>query len=204
MSIRFGASPSPAKAGFSLVEVLVAAFLGSLVLYVILTLLIPALKMSALGTTKVDLDGRASMTEQRIIRALRASPRAGVMAHHEPARPAPPVIQLLSSHPLEGTIADSKQKWAQYLNVFHWQGRTLTESRVPLAEMPVKATVLPLDPLLAALADDATERRFVIDDVVNFTVTVGEGPRVDFSVTLEKDKDKLVIERTVFLVNSSQ
>ncbi len=184
------------KPGFTLVEVLVAAFLGGLVLYVIITLLIPALRLSALGTTRVDLDGRASMFEQRLIRALRATPRTGIMEDGGPER------QVLSTHPVLGTVADSKQKWAPYLTVFERRDDRLVEFRVPLNPIPDKATVLALEPLLAALT--TAELRFQIEDVTDFTVKIDKGPRVDFSFTLEKDKDKLVVERSVFLVNSSQ
>lgn len=199
-------TPSAAKLrrGFTLLEVMVAAFLAGLILHVIISLLIPALKLSALGTTRVDLDGRATAAETRLIRALRATCRSGVLIHPPdgPVEDGDVQMRVLSTHPVEGTLADSVQRWANHLDVFVWQDRQLLEQRVPLQGLQLKATALQIDFLVPALANG--ERRFTITDVTDFRAQLTEGARIDFSFTLEKGKDKLEVQRTVFMVNSSQ
>ena len=182
--------------GLSLVEVLVAAMLGSVVLYVIVTTLVPVLRASALGTARVDLDQRGTLAATRLIKALRATTRSGVMTGSLNG------VQALSTHPLQGAAADSGQQWASYLRVFSWKGQTLTESEVPLSSPPTTATALSLPALLAAL--DTSPPRFSVNNVTQFSVTLDAEPRVHFHLLLEKGKDKLDIERTVFFVNSSQ
>lgn len=189
-------SRTPWRQGFTLLEVLVSAFLGALVLYVLITLLIPAMRMSALGTTRVDLDQRATLLEQRLIRSLKSTNRAGVMtASHEGG-------VLLTTHPIEGSLTGSKQKWADYLVLFSWENKQLTESRTALEEPPIKATTIPLEGLLEVLGSKSV--RFLVDDVDSFKAEMAQGPQVDFSFTLKSGDERLEVHRTVFLVNSSQ
>lgn len=182
--------------GLTLVEMLVAAFLGGLILYVIITLLIPSLKMSALGTTRVDLDGRANLLESRLIRALRATCRSGIGYQQLNGTTA------LSTHPIRGALADSLQSWSDHLEVFVWREGQLVEWKVPWAELNGKAAAPPIETLLSAL--DNAQRQFTVDDLEAFQVELGQGPRVDFRFTLKRDKDELEVARSVFLVNSSQ
>ncbi len=195
MFTRFG-DRKPLPDGFTLLEVLVSSFLGALILYVLITLLIPTMRMSTLGTNRVDLDQRATLLEQRLIRSLKSTNRAGVMTSpHETGT-------VLSVHPLEGSLTGSKQKWVPFLIVFYWSDKQLAETQVALAKTPVKATSLPLDELLEALGGKPV--RFRVDGVEHFRAEVAQGPQVDFSFTLKKGEEVLEINRTVFLVNSSQ
>ena len=119
--------------GFTLVEVLVAAALGSMVLYVIVALLIPALRVSGQGTTKVDLDQRAALIDERLTRALKSTTRAGVGRLPEGESPDP---LYLSVHPLLGTLTGSRQDWSRQLTVFVWKEHRLREVELELPSDP--------------------------------------------------------------------
>lgn len=193
MSTRSVAS----RRGMTLMEVMVAAFLGSMILYVVLNLLFPAMRVSAVGTARVDLDQRASLTEERLIRALKTTSRAGVGIE-----PQGDDTQYLTVHPIVGSMPDSKQNWSADLTAFVWQNNSLTELRATLPTPPVRATTLPLDDLQEVLAGAAP--RFRIDGITEFQVTLDSGPRVDFRFVLRKGTQTLTIRRNVFLVNSEQ
>lgn len=187
--------------GFTLLEVMAAAGLGAMVLYVVLALLIPALRVSAQGTTKVDLDQRASLLEGRLTRALKKTTRAGV-GHigWDPDQDE----RFLTVHPLLGSLSGSKQHWSGALEVFRWAGSRLQEIEVPLPPpLPLKAVTLEPSALQELLADDRAPS-FVLEGVIEFDVVVHNGPQVDFSFVLEKGTQTLEVRRTVFLVNSSQ
>lgn len=189
-------SAARAPRGLSLAEVMVAAFLGSLVLYVLVSTLIPALRASAMGTARVSLDQRGTLAASRLIRALKASNRAGLFSESADG------VTLLSAHPLEGILADSKQKWAAALIVFSWRERKLEERQMALTPPVAKAMTLPFAELQQAFP--AGQLRFTVDKLSDFSVVLGEGPRVDFRLRFEDGKDQLEIARTVFLNNSSQ
>lgn len=181
--------------GMSLVEVMVAAFLGSLVLYVLISTLVPALKASAVGSTRVSLDQRGTLATMRLIRALKSTSRGGLMTE------SPSTGQtVLSIHPIEGIGPDSRQVWANSLVLYSWKEGKLQESQVPLDPPVTKATTLPFDDLVARPG----QPRFVVDKVDEFSAVLTDGPRVDFRLVLQEGKDKLTIARTVFLENSSQ
>ena len=183
-------------AGLTLVEVLVAGFLASLVLYILITLLVPTVRMSALGTTRVDLDQRGAVITQRLVDALRRTTRAGVATGSQEG------ATLVSIHPLAGALAGSKQSWSDSLTVFSWSDETLQERKLSLESPPNKAAVLPLAQLSEELPK--SDLRLEIRDVKEFSLTIDSGPRVDFRLVLSKANDVLTLERTVFLVNSSQ
>ena len=186
---------------FTLVEVLVAAALGSMVLYVIVALLIPALRVSGQGTAKVDLDQRAALIDERLTRALKSTTRAGVGRLPEGEQPDP---LYLSVHPLLGTLTGSRQDWSRKLTVFVWKDQKFQEMDLdlPADPPPITAITLPLATLQEKLA--TARLRFTSDGVSKFKVDVSQGPQVDISFTLEKGTQSLDIERTVYLVNSSQ
>ncbi len=197
MSTRFAARGRLLGApGMTLAELLVAVFLGALVLYVLVSIFIPALRLSTLGATRVDLDQRAAVVMGRTTQVLRKATRAGVMAASAEG------THLLSVHPLEGALSGSKQQWSNSLTVFSWNGKILQERLIPLKSPPLKATILPPAELLGE--GEGRILRLEIADVKEFIATVDAGPRVDIRLTLSKDQDSLQIQRTVFLVNSSQ
>lgn len=199
MSTRSGAKLSERSSrrcapGMTLVEVLVAAFLGSLVLYVLISTLIPALKASAMGSTRVSLDQRGTLACSRLIRALKATSRAGLLAETRDG------VGLLSTHPLEGILPDSKQKWADHLVIFTGRDGQLRESSVALTPPVTRATTLPFEDLVLRPG----QLVFVVDHVEEFAATLTDGPRVDFRLVVAEGKDKLSMARVVFLTNSSQ
>lgn len=192
MSTRFAAKPR----GMTLTEVLVAAFLGVLVLYLLVSIFIPALRLSTLGATRVDLDQRAAVMMGRVTQSLRRTTRAGVTSGTVEG------THLLSVHPLVGALSGAKQQWSASLTVYSWSGKKLQERIVPLKSPPNKATILPLAELLGE--GEGRILRLEIGDVQEFTAKVDSGPRVDVQLTLSKAQDTLRVQRTVFLVNSSQ
>jgi hypothetical protein len=182
-----------------LVEVMVAASLGAMVLYVILNLLIPAMRVSTDGTTKVDLDQRATLLEERITRALKSTTHSGVGWVSDGND------RYLTTHPLIGTMTGSRQNWSAVLTVFKWSGSRLEEVEVnpPTNPAPVGAFAPGLAPDVLPLLEDARPK-FVLEGIPEFGVTLQAGPQVDFDFTLEKGTQKLKVIRSVFLVNSSQ
>lgn len=181
--------------GMSLVEVLLAAGLGLVVLLVILNLLIPAFRLSARGTAMIELDQRAALTDQRLERALRASTRLGVRAFSSGEG------RFLSTHAIEGALTGSKPKLSPQLRVFVWQGKRLTEHLVDLPNTPARPTVLPDAELLTGLPGSRVS--FTVEGVTLFETVVREGPQVDLRFVVEKGKEQLEIRRSIFLINSS-
>lgn len=183
------------RAGFTLVEVMVAALLGSLLLYTTVNLLLPAMRLSARGSTLVDIDQRAGLLEQRLERALKATSRRGVGVF------ASGPNRYLSTHPIEGAIAHSKPRLSSSLTVFSWVGEQLTETELPLAHPTLgKPTVLPLEMLLAALPSGRVLH--AVEGVTEFQATLEAGPQVSLRFTLEKETEKLAVSRTISLVNN--
>lgn len=192
MSLRSDARP----AGLTLVEVLVAIFLGSLVLYLLITLLIPALRLSSQGTTRVDLDQRGAIASNHLVAALRRTSRAGVAAADAGS------VKRLSIHQLQGTLSGSRQNWSRDLTLFSWKNKVLQKRSYALSNPPSRAVAPSLEDLMAMPEESVP--RLKIEDVEEFEVTINPGPRVDFRLVFAKNLDILRLERSVFLVNSSQ
>lgn len=182
------------ESGVTLLEVMVASVLGALLLYALICLLLPAMRMSARGVALVDIDQRAALLEQRLERALKATSYRGVRSF------AQGESRYLSTHPIEGAAANSKPKMASFLTVFTWSQGCLTESEVPLTEPPLCATVLPDGELLAALPSRRDYR--VIEGVRHFEASLELGPVVRLAFRLGKDDQTLEVRRTIFLVNN--
>lgn len=195
MSARSRAPISKCR-GFTLAEVMVAAFLSSLILYVIVTLLVPVLRLSTRGAGRLDLDARAYLTQQRLIRSLQSTSRAGVGVGVAEG------VTVLTVHPLQGALANNQQQWAPSLTVSTWANKKLTETSFPLDSPPQRATTLPVQLVLGALGGQQVS--FQVQDLTLFEVVLGSGPRVDFALTFEKGKEKLEVRRTVYLANNSQ
>lgn len=184
------------RAGLTLVEVLVAGFLGALVLFLLVTLLLPTLRLCSQGATRVDLDQRGMIASYHLVSALRRTTRAGVAAGSSGP------LSLLSIHQLDGTASGSKQNWSRDLTLFSLENRCLRKHTLPLEHPPTRAVTLPLDVLPRMRARNAPSLQ--IQDVKEFVVTIDPGPRVDFRLLFEKEGDILRLDRSVFLVNSSQ
>lgn len=182
------------RRGLTLVEVMVAGVLGLLLLFVIVSLLLPALRLSARGTTLVDIDQRAALLEQRLERALKSTGYRGVHISESGAS------RHLSVHPILGAVANSKPNLSPTLTVFSWDQDRLRESEVALPEAPQTLTALPDGQLLAALADSPT--RSLIEGVSEFEVTLQKGPVVELRFRVEKGTESLEVIRLVSLVNS--
>ncbi len=194
-----------AKRGFTLIEALVAGALGMMILYVLVALLIPALRVSAQGTERVELDQRAALLEGRLTRALKETCRSGVgwlVAGWNGTGEVPEQAErFLSIHPLLGALSDSRQDWSRSLTVFHWKDGQLTESSLTLTEAPVKAVTLPWSELVS---QTLAPPRLVMKEVRSFSAQLAEGPRVNYTFVLEKGAQELTLSRVVFLSNSSQ
>lgn len=194
-----------ARRGFTLIEILLAGALGVMVLYVLIALLIPALRVSAQGTDRVELDQRAALLEGRLTRALKATCRSGVgwlVAGWSGVGEAPEQAErFLTVHSLRGALSDSRQDWSNGLTVFHWKEGQLTESSLTLTEAPVKAVTLSWSELASQSLAPA---RLVMKDVRSFSAHLSEGPRVNYTLVLEKGTQELTLSRAVFLANSSQ
>lgn len=182
------------RRGFTLIEVMVAGVLGLLLLFVTVQLLLPAMRLSARGTTLVELDQRASLLEQRLERALKSTGYRGV--HIAEAGPD----RYLSVHPILGAVADSKPQLASTLTVFSWKQNQLRESEISLPVVPQTLTGLPAAELIAALADSPT--RNLVDGVTAFEVSLQKGPVVELRFRVEKGTEGLDVVRAVSLVNS--
>ena len=183
-----------AHRGFTLMEVLVAAGLGSMLLYALVSLLIPAMKLSERGTRLVALDQRAILLEQRVERALKATCRRGAHFFSDANG------SHLSTHPIQGALAHSQPRLGPDLVVFSLANEQLRERRVPLTSTPQSATILPDAVLLEALPEATVT--YQVDGVKVFEAEVGVGPQVDLHYTLEKGDQSLEVRQTVFLTNS--
>ncbi len=184
------------RGAFTLVEVLVAAFLASIILYVVIALLIPAMRISSLGSIRVDLDQRAMLLERHLIRALKSTTRSGVMFLDLENR------ALLSTHPLEGALSGSRAEWSSSLALFYREDDKISEILLSLPKTPLKAVTLPWEAMVESLP--ASPRRMSVSGVTQFEVQIDSGPQVDFQFSIEKDGEKVSVSRTVFLVNSAQ
>jgi type II secretory pathway pseudopilin PulG len=191
---------SGAKRAFTLLEVMVASFLASIILYVLISLLIPSIRHSRLGATRVDLDQRAALLDARLTRCLKQTTRGGVGWQQDPA------ATYLSTHGLTGTGPDSMQTWSPSLDIFRWSDQ---ENRIVHARLPRPQDVNPAAPIIPGLDQITTQFPSspvvsVTEGVTSFTVIKDGGPRVDYEAILTVDKEKVRLFRTVFLVNSTQ
>jgi hypothetical protein len=103
---------------------------------------------------------------------------------------------------LLGTLAGSRQSWASTQTVFQWKPGHIEQWEISLNPTPIKATILPVEPLRLALAQGRP--KLILDGMSQFEVTIQPGPQVDLTFELTKGTQNLRVERTVYLVNSTQ
>lgn len=176
--------------GFSLLEVLLAAVLGLMLLILLMRVFVPMSKGLVRGTDQSALQQTAAIALDRIHRALvRTPPQAATVGN---------TGRALAVHPLASVTAAGRQVFEDKLTVF-WldpAGRRLYERQVALTgTLPPRFATRPTQPQLAAYAVPVSDQRVLATEVETFTVSVvGETVTVEL-VLARKAPDGGVPER---------
>lgn len=173
--------------GFTLVELLVAAFLASMVLTLVVQILIPSLHASRRAVARMDLHQKALILNLNLEEDLKRATRSGVAFTVADG--------LLSVHRRDTRTATIS--WEKQLIVYQLEGDQLKRWEVPLAATPVRpvAATLPIPP--------DSRLRLSINDVRFFEVEKGQGPTVNVRILFENGDEKFPWTRTIFLPTSS-
>lgn len=178
--------------GFTLVEIMVAGLLSMLLLFVLLDLLLPAMRLSARGSTLVDIDQRVGLLEVRLERAVKSTGLRGVRVYDNG--------RYLSVHPVLGAVADSKPKLSSKLTAFVWADDRLREYELSLPQTPLMLTGLPIESVPAALASGKVLR--TMNGVTLFEAKLMKEPVVKVRFRVAKDKESLEVSRTIWMTNN--
>lgn len=109
--VREGLARVDARAGFTLIEVMVAASIMIMLLGLIFWFLVPAMRYSAEGTMKVDMQQEAVLAMGRIVADLQRTTAQGISFSPTTGSPAG-TIYALGVVPMESIGPDGKPVWA--------------------------------------------------------------------------------------------
>ncbi|MGE0493532.1 MAG: type II secretion system protein J [Vulcanimicrobiota bacterium] len=192
---------------YTLVEVLVAAFLMSLLLTVLFQVLFPLVRASHRSYRRISMQEVGGLALDRLARQFEATPAVGVTPPQTTAQQV-----VLALHPIDSVSSSGRQFYADHLEVFHWRrdsGRliheTWTEAGVDLSLEPRRLTAIELQ---AVVDSDNGSERVLAHGVTSFVVAAaGSGPGLVLPLTvtlkLEDQSDRLELSRRLYLMNSS-
>lgn len=206
------------RRGLTLFEILVAASLLLVVLGVMVSVLVPALRASVKGSNQSELQQLAAVTLDRLLGDLERTPPTGTML---PDGGSPVVLGL---HPLAGVAPDGSQLWNEEIVVYHWDEAAGTITRETWPPQPpvlgravsnAGATRFPADELRRIAAETGGTERILARYVTNFAVSgSGPGPGLVQPLTLQLELQReqsgpatavsFAVLRKVFLSNASR
>ena len=193
---------------FTLIELMVALLLGGLVLGVIAFLLLSAMRVSATGGTRVELQQAAAISAERLARDLQKTPLAGVTINNQSD------LFTLTIHPLAGVGLDGQQQWSDRLLLYRWQQ---SEGKLELREIDIGARDTVLRPTGAQiqswLGDTSIQPRTLASEVTLIELNSADPATMQqplhLIIQLERSTgggqtpEQFHLERDLFLVNSS-
>lgn len=178
---------SGARKGMTLLEVMVAAGLGLLLLTVLIQVLVPAYRASAKGLGEVDLHQRALLLSGKLERDLRLTARAGVGTH-------PDTLTIHPRVPLTSAVV-----WSNRLVVY---SKTTAGMRRKEATIP-DSIARALTPPLTEIAEWPTVTTLQIPDVTEFEAVINDPALVKISYRLVSGSSSLTWTTSTLLRNSS-
>lgn len=160
--------------GFSLIEVLLAAVLGLMLLILLMRVFVPMSKGLVRGTDQSGLQQTAAVALHEISKTLTRTPPQGVTLGNGG--------RTLALHPLQEVNAAGRQLFADHLVVFWYDpaGRRLIERRSQPAGITNRIAFRPNDPLLGAMSTPDPGQKIVAAELETFQVQL-----TDLTVTVE-------------------
>ncbi|MBI3928911.1 MAG: type II secretion system protein [Armatimonadetes bacterium] len=117
------------KRGFTLLEVLVVAFLSVLGMVILVSVLVPTFRVAARGNQSVELQQMGAVAVQKLMADLDRTPVTGlVLPDQDSPRPS------LALHRLSGVTAQGERQWDDRLVLYVWErqsGRLLRKEWPP-------------------------------------------------------------------------
>jgi len=176
--------------GFTMLEVMVAATLGLILMGLVFSFLMPTMKASVRGATRVELQQMAVMSLHRMAGDIQNTAAAGLSLSSNP--PAVGVVRI------KGVTSDGRQQWEDKMIVY-----TLVGGRIIRKEWPpgpsagspaltgsTPARVPPV--LLGQIASTVNDtERVMASNVKSFSATTAAPPgQVSDPVTLKIEMEK--------------
>jgi prepilin-type N-terminal cleavage/methylation domain-containing protein len=178
--------------GLTLVEVLVVLALSALAITILTRALIPALKISVSGASKVDIQQRAVLAVDSIARDLHASAAAGITL---PTDGDPMVFAI---HRLTAVTPRGSQEWEDSVVVYVWDKTEFTLTRKTWPPSPpsitIPSTTKPSPPGeedLATISSTANgTEKIMLRDLKEFELQSAGDPGVIFPLTIRVKLEK--------------
>lgn len=188
MFIPFASS----RRGLSLIEVLVGATLGFLILGLLSQLMVSSMRVTEKGGERVGRDQKALLLGERLTRDLRTTTKNGIAVHS-----ATNSLKL-SIHPRK--LETATIVWEPRVIFYDWDGSRLTSTRLNLPVAPTSA-VAPTLAELAALTPDRDGDDLDFQEVLLFEVQLQPDGLVTFEVVFGAPGQSTKLRRTVLLRN---
>ena len=180
------------KKGFTLVEVLVGATLGFLILGIVSQLLVSSMRVSEKGGQRVERDQKALLLGERLSRDLRTTTKNGIAIHRGASR------LKLTIHPRK--LETATIVWEPHLIYYHWENEHLPVTKLALPSTPT-AALAPSLPQVLGLSPlpDGSDLEF--GEILDFSVRLLPDGLVTFEAEIGKPGQSTVVRRTVLLRN---
>ncbi len=184
------------RRALTLIEILVAATLLTLVTTLFLWFLVPTLRYTSRGTARADIQQMAILAGNKILADVKNSDIAGISIHpRSAADPSGPVVLALI--PIDDVDPEGRRIWKPSVVVYYWErssGHLFRKEWPPVPPGALSVDPLPtnrpsqlatVDLLTLATSTNGSERS-IAGDVVHFDIRhTGSGTTLGQPLTFE-------------------